>query len=152
MLVFGPAEPPKHTVTVFTDVDCSLVPAACTARSPNYNKLGIRVRYMFFPRTGPDTESWAKAEAVWCSADRKSGAHARQARQGRDVEGLRQDAGGAASTNWDARSASTGTPGLVLENGELIPGYLPPNQLLAHLAEGSKPASAKLAPPPIAER
>ena len=38
----------------------------------DYNKLGIRVRYMFFPRTGPDTESWAKAEAVWCATDRKA--------------------------------------------------------------------------------
>ena len=31
------------------------------------NKLGIRVRYMFYPRSGPNTESWRKAEAVWCS-------------------------------------------------------------------------------------
>jgi len=34
------------------------------------NRLGIRVRYMFFPRTGPGTESWKKAEVVWCSPNR----------------------------------------------------------------------------------
>jgi len=34
------------------------------------NRLGIRVRYMFFPRTGPGTESWKKAEIVWCSPNR----------------------------------------------------------------------------------
>ena len=35
------------------------------------NRLGIRVRYLMFPRGGPDTESWYKAVSVWCSADRK---------------------------------------------------------------------------------
>jgi hypothetical protein len=25
---------------------------------------------MFFPRTGPGTESWKKAEVVWCSPNR----------------------------------------------------------------------------------
>ncbi len=26
---------------------------------------------MFYPRSGPDTESWSKAEQVWCSSDRQ---------------------------------------------------------------------------------
>jgi len=31
-----------------------------------------------------------------------------------------------------------GTPAIVLENGEMLPGYLPPAQLAAHLKGGSK--------------
>ena len=32
--------------------------------------MGIRVRYLFYPRTDPDTSSWTKAEQVWCSTNR----------------------------------------------------------------------------------
>ncbi len=69
MLVFG-SDKADHTITVFTDVDCPWC-RRLHSQIADYNKLGIRVRYLFFPRSGPDTESWAKADAVWCSADRK---------------------------------------------------------------------------------
>src|SRR5207244_5242287 len=68
MLVFGPQNP-KYTVTVFTDVDCAYC-RQLHSQIADYNRLGIRVRYMFYPRTGPNTESWTKAEEVWCSSNR----------------------------------------------------------------------------------
>ena len=70
MVVFSPPDP-KYTVTVFTDVDCSYC-RALHRQIAEYNRLGVRVRYVFYPRTGPDTDSWHKAEQVWCSADRKA--------------------------------------------------------------------------------
>ncbi len=68
MLIFSPRSP-QYTITVFTDVDCPYCRKLHTDVA-ELNKLGVRVRYMFFPRTGPNTESWRKAEAVWCSTDR----------------------------------------------------------------------------------
>jgi thiol:disulfide interchange protein DsbC len=68
MVVFSPKDP-KYTVTVFTDVDCGYC-RKLHSEMAKYNELGIRVRYLFYPRSGPNTESWAKAEAVWCAADR----------------------------------------------------------------------------------
>ena len=68
MLVFSPANP-KYTITVFTDVDCQYC-RKLHSEIGELNKLGVKVRYMFFPRSGPNTESWRKAEVVWCSADR----------------------------------------------------------------------------------
>ncbi len=70
MLVFGSAKA-AHTVTIFSDIDCPWC-RKLHSQIDDYNKLGMRVRYMFFPRSGPDTESWAKAETVWCSADRNA--------------------------------------------------------------------------------
>ena len=35
-----------------------------------YNRLGIRVRYLFYPRTGPEYRVLDKAEEVWCAKDR----------------------------------------------------------------------------------
>ena len=68
MVVFSPKDP-KYTVSVFTDVDCTYC-RKLHSQIAEYNRLGIKVRYLFFPRTGPDTESWARAEAVWCASNR----------------------------------------------------------------------------------
>ena len=68
MVIFSP-DNPRYTVTVFTDVDCQYC-RKLHSEIAEINKLGVRVRYVFFPRSGPGTESWHKAEAVWCSANR----------------------------------------------------------------------------------
>jgi len=130
MLVFGP-EKAKHTITVFTDVDCPWC-RRLHSQMADYNKLGIRVRYMFFPRTGPDTESWAKADAVWCSADRK--AAFTKAKAGEDLA-LKACPGSPVAREYQLGHdiGVTGTPGVVIETGELIPGYMAPAQLLAHI-------------------
>ena len=70
MLIFSPKNP-LYTITVFTDVDCQYC-RKLHSEMAELNKLGVRVRYMFYPRTGPNSESWHKAEAVWCSADRNA--------------------------------------------------------------------------------
>jgi thiol:disulfide interchange protein DsbC len=68
MLIFSPKNP-TYTITVFTDVDCQYC-RKLHSEMAELNRLGVRVRYMFYPRTGPNTESWRKAEAVWCSPNR----------------------------------------------------------------------------------
>src|SRR5271163_1802520 len=68
MVIFSPKNP-LYTITVFTDVDCAYC-RKLHSDMAELNRLGVRVRYMFYPRTGPNTESWKKAEVVWCSPDR----------------------------------------------------------------------------------
>src|SRR5258708_12408243 len=68
MVIFSPKNP-LYTITVFTDVDCAYC-RKLHSEIAELNRLGVRVRYMFFPRSGPNTESWKKAELVWCSANR----------------------------------------------------------------------------------
>lgn len=130
MLSFGSAKA-AHTITVFTDIDCPWC-QRLHSQIAQYNKLGIRVRYMFFPRTGPDTPSWAKAESVWCSKDRA--AMFTRAKQGEDVPG-KVCTGSPVARGWQLGQelGVEGTPGIVLETGELVPGYLPPDRLLAHI-------------------
>jgi thiol:disulfide interchange protein DsbC len=140
MMVFGPRAA-KHTITVFTDVDCTWC-RRLHSQMLEYNKLGIRVRYLFYPRSGPDTESWHKAEAVWCSADRN--AALTRSKKGEDLPA-------AACKNTPVEKqwqlgrdlGVTGTPGLVLETGELVPGYLTPQQLIAHLQTAPAKVTAK---------
>ncbi len=130
MLVFGP-DKAKHTITVFTDVDCPWC-RRLHGQVADYNKLGIRIRYMFFPRTGPDTEAWAKADAIWCSTDRK--AAFTRAKAGEDLA-PKACPGSPVAREYQLGHdiGITGTPGVVIETGELIPGYMAPAQLLAHI-------------------
>jgi len=134
MLVYGPAKA-AHTITVFTDIDCPWC-QRLHSQMADYNKLGIRVRYMFYPRTGPDTESWEKAEAVWCSKDRKDAFT--RAKAG-DAKRLKSCAGSPVAREYQMGRdiGVTGTPGVVLESGELVPGYLPPAQMLAHIEKSA---------------
>jgi len=143
MLVFGPASA-AHTITVFTDIDCPWC-QRMHSQVAEYNKLGIRVRYLFYPRSGPDTESWAKADAVWCAADRNQALT--RAKRGEKLE-LKGCPGSPVARDYQLGRdiGVTGTPGVVLDSGELIPGYLSPPQLLAHIKQSAAqaaPASAK---------
>ena len=134
MLVFSPPNP-KYTVTVFTDVDCVYC-RAFHKQIAVYNRLGVRVRYVFFPRTGPNTESWFKAEQVWCSADRKDALT--RAKLGQNLSSK------VCADNPVARDYALGeaiglegTPGIVASNGAMLGGYLAPDALLEALQENS---------------
>src|SRR3984885_13126118 len=130
MLVFGPRDP-KYTVTVFTDVDCAYC-RQLHSQIAEYNRLGIRVRYLFYPRTGPNTESWTKAEQVWCSTNRNEALT--RAKLGQPLKAKPCADNPVARTYALGRSFGLdGTPSIVTASGEMLGGYLPPAQLLQEL-------------------
>ena len=132
MVIFSPPQP-KYTVTVFTDVDCAYC-RELHRQIADYNRLGVRVRYVFFPRTGPNTESWFKAEQVWCSADRK--AALTRAKLGQPLEAKRCNNTPVAQEYALAKAIGLdGTPGIIAANGAYLGGYLPPSALIEELAE-----------------
>lgn len=138
MVIFGDPSL-KHTITVFTDIDCGYC-RKLHSEIQAYNDAGIRVRYMFFPRAGLDSDSYRKAVSVWCS-DKRNEALTR-AKAGEEIEkkdcanpvkeqlALGQDMG------------VNGTPAIVLEDGELLPGYVPAARLAAAL-DAKAEAAAK---------
>ena len=134
MLVYGPKEAAKYTVTVFTDIDCGYC-RRLHSQIAEYNRLGIRVRYLFFPREGPGTESWRKAEAVWCASNRNDALT--RAKNGETLNSPK------CPTNIINRDfelgqklAVEGTPAIFLTSGEMLGGYLPPQQLSKYLKTG----------------
>jgi thiol:disulfide interchange protein DsbC len=131
MLIFSPRDP-KYTVTVFTDVDCAYC-RKLHSQIAEYNRLGVRVRYMFYPRTGPNTESWTKAEQVWCSTNRNDALT--RAKLGEELKSPKSCGNSpvgrdyAVGQQFDIR----GTPAIVMNNGEMLGGYVSPMQLVQHL-------------------
>lgn len=131
--------PTKYTVTVFTDIDCGYC-RKLHQHIAEYNADGIAVRYVFFPRSGPDTESFYKAEKVWCAADRK--AALTQAKLGAGYEGDKSCQNPVMDhLKLASQLGLRGTPAIVMPDGELVPGYQTPEQLLRVLAQhGTPPA------------
>jgi len=130
MVVFGP-EKPKHTVTVFTDMDCAYC-RKLHSQISDYNKLGIKVRYIAYPRSGPNTSSWSKAEQVWCAPDRK--AALTQAKLGKTLsDKICPDNPVAKEYALGQKFDLQGTPTLILGNGAMVSGYLSPTELVQEL-------------------
>lgn len=132
MIIFGPADA-KRTVTVFTDIDCGYC-RKLHRQIEAYNELGIRVRYLFFPRSGPETTSWFKAETVWCADDRN--AALTQAKAGTEMEIVECESTPIEQHYRLGRSFGIqGTPAIIADTGEMIGGYLPPDALLKELED-----------------
>lgn len=139
MIMFGKAGA-QHTITVFTDVDCQWC-QHLHSQIDDYNALGIRVRYLAYPRSGPDTESWHKAEAVWCAKDRNAALTA--AKRGERVPGASCEATVAGQYDLGAKVGVNATPAVVFSNGELVPGYLPPEDMLEAITTSEAQTAAQ---------
>ena len=131
MIIFEP-EKTSHILTVFTDIDCGYCRKLHQQMS-EYNSLGIKVRYMAFPRSGVDSESFDKAVNVWCADDRKQAMT--DSKSGASIEVNKCDNPIKEHFEAGRRLGVTGTPALFLESGQLLPGYIPPMRLKQILDE-----------------
>lgn len=126
---FAP-DKPKHTVTVFTDIDCGYC-RRMHEQVAEYNKLGIAVDYLFFPRAGAGSEAWDKAVSVWCSDDRHKALT--EAKAGREIDKKQCNNPIEEEYALGARVGVTGTPMIIAADGTQLGGYVPPEQLLQRL-------------------
>ena len=135
MIVFEP-EKTAHTLTVFTDIDCGYC-RKLHQQMAEYNDLGIRIRYMAFPRSGvgAESESYNKAVSVWCSDDK----HKAMTDSKAGIKVASNTCDNPVKTDYETgvRLGVTGTPALFLDSGELLPGYVPPQRLKQLLDERS---------------
>jgi len=138
MIVFGPAAA-KYTITVFTDVECGYC-RKLHGEIEQLNKLGVRVRYLAYPRAGPGTDDWDKMEAVWCAKDRNSAIT--KAKQGEMVKSAKCTAPVAKQYELGEELGVRGTPAIFTTSGDYIGGYLEPKEMLKQLDE-LKLAAAK---------
>ena len=121
----------ETSIYIFTDIDCGYC-RRLHNQMAEYNDLGIEVNYLSFPRSGPGTRSFAKAVTVWCSEDQQAAMTA--AKSGVDLDNISCDNQQVLQQYQLGQSLGiNGTPAIVLADGELIAGYLPPSTLLERL-------------------
>jgi thiol:disulfide interchange protein DsbC len=143
MVVFAP-EKTLHTITVFTDIDCGYC-RKLHSEIQDYNDLGIRVRYIMYPRAGVGSESYDKAVSVFCADDPK--AAMTRAKAGEAIPKKECDNPVSQQYELGKSLGVNGTPAIFLESGEMLPGYVPAqkmNQILTQLdQEEAKQANNK---------
>jgi thiol:disulfide interchange protein DsbC len=133
-IMFSPAEV-KHSVTVFTDIDCTYC-RKLHSEIDQYMDQGIAVRYVLYPRNGRRSRAWTTSENVWCSKNRNTALTA--AKLDREFETSSCDASMIARHYQLGQDIGlTGTPAIVTEDGTLIGGYVPPGALSTRLEQAS---------------
>ena len=140
VIEFAPKDP-KYFITVFTDIDCGYC-RKLHAEMAQYHAVGIGVRYLFYPRSGPNTPSFDQAKAVWCSANRREALT--QAKRGVQITASTR-CPNPVQKHYEAGEALgiNATPTLVLPDGEVVRGYVRAQPLAARLAAGTTNKTAR---------
>jgi len=129
-ILFSPAKV-KYSVSVFTDVECTYC-RRLHNQIDEYLAHGIEVRYLLYPRNGPASRAWSTSEDVWCASDRNVALT--KAKLDQEFSSATCDSSAVQNHYVLGRDVGlSGTPAIVLDDGTLISGYLPPDQLKARL-------------------
>ena len=128
MVIFSPKGETKGVVYAFTDVDCGYC-RKLHREVDQLNELGIELRYLAFPRGGQQSPLHGKMTDAWCSVDRKQALT--DLKTGKPISVDIKGDKAACSTiidehyNLGVQMGINGTPAMVLESGQVIPGYRP---------------------------
>jgi thiol:disulfide interchange protein DsbC len=125
MIVFKP-KTSKYMVSIFTDIDCGYC-RKLHSEIDQYLAQGITVRYLFFPRAGKGSDSYTKAVSVWCAADQQKALTA--AKKGESLDAKTCDNPIDEHMQLGEAFGMSGTPMIVTEKGNVLPGYVPAAQL-----------------------
>lgn len=130
-VIFRGADEPKATVVVFTDPTCPYC-ARLHDTIPELNERGIAVHYLAFPRAGMESKAATTLEQVWCSDNRSEAMT--QAKEGQPISSA-ADCDNPVAGQYDLGKALgvQGTPAIILPDGQLVPGFVPPERLSAML-------------------
>ena len=128
MLVYKPEEV-KDTITVITDINCTYC-RRLHSEIPVYMENNVEVRYVFMSERGSG-RGMKKTISVWCADDKQQALT--NAKSGVDVEDKTCDNPIKQHLVLARDLGVRGTPAIILENGQLLPGYVPAAKLIAKI-------------------
>jgi thiol:disulfide interchange protein DsbC len=116
----------KHVITVFTDTSCGYC-RKLHKEMADYNKLGITVRYLAFPRGGLNSSAYNTMVSVWCADDQKL-AMDNAKKRGKVVSKTCKNS---IKEQYELGLffGVNGTPAIILQDGTMKPGYVPAERL-----------------------
>lgn len=125
-IVFPAEGETKARIAVFTDIDCGYC-RKLHKEVPELNRLGVEVSYLAYPRAGIGSPSYDKIVSAWCSEDKLQALT--EAKQGISIPSKTCANPVAAQFELGGQMGVRGTPAIVLEDGTMVPGYMPAQQL-----------------------
>jgi len=131
MIIYpGKAGKNEHTITVFSDIDCPYC-SKLHKEVPELNAAGVTVRYIAYPRAGVGSPSYNKSVSVWCADDKKKAMD--EAMSGKAVASKTCKNPIKEHIKQAEIFEVNGTPNIILESGDILPGYVPAKKLIAML-------------------
>jgi len=145
-IIFAPPNP-EYTVSVFTDIECGYC-RKLHSEIAEYNRRGIAIEYLAFPRMGLGSADHKSMISVWCASDRKQALT--DAKNGKPVPD-RQCRSTPVDMEYNVgqRLGISGTPAIFAADGTQLGGYLPADKMrealdkLAGDAGAVKPAGMR---------
>lgn len=130
MIIFPPDGEKRAAITVFTDVDCSYC-RLFHQEVPKLNNEGVEVRYLAFPRSGPESESAGKMASAWCAGNKSDRQDAiSRLKRGESLPARHCKNPVADQYETGVEVGVRGTPTIIFEDGTMLPSYLPAEKLL----------------------
>ena len=127
MVVYSPKKDLKGSVYIFTDIDCGFC-RRLHSQMEGFMKKGIEVRYLAFPRAGPNSDSAKKLATVWC-ADNPRRVMDRFKKGDNVALAPCKQAPILQQYTLGQKVGVRGTPAIVTASGQLIPGAVSPDYL-----------------------
>lgn len=132
-MIYFKAPQEKYVVTVFTDISCGYCKKLHETVG-ELNSKGVTVRYLAYPRQGAQSDVGKKMASIWCNGLPQNALT--QAFKGEEVamiDSCKIDL--SKHMNVGNLFKVTGTPAIILPNGQMLPGFLKPDALIQLLDE-----------------
>jgi thiol:disulfide interchange protein DsbC len=139
MIVFSPEGEPRAHITVFTDVTCFYC-QKLHKEVPELNRRGVEVRYLAYPRAGIGSPGFKQLASAWCADDPQSTLTRLKNRES-VPENVCPGNPVADQYKLGQQLGVRGTPAIITESGQMIPGYQSTDELMVSL--GLEPGSGR---------
>jgi len=131
MIIFSPEGEPRASITVFTDVTCFYC-QKLHKEVPELNRRGVEVRYLAYPRGGIGSDGYKQLASAWCAKNPQDTLTRLKNRE-TVPENVCKENPVAAQYQLGQEMGVRGTPAMVTEDGQMIPGYQSADELMVTL-------------------
>ena len=131
MIVFPAQGDTLAHISVFTDVTCFYC-QKLHKEVPELNKRGIEVRYLAYPRSGMDSPGYRQLVGAWCAKNPQETLTSLKNKESVAVNQC-DDNPVAQQYQLGQELGVRGTPAMITETGQMIPGYQSADRLMVTL-------------------
>ena len=131
MIIFSPEKKARSFITVFFDDTCFYC-QKLHQEVPKLNENGVEVRYLAYPRAGLNSDAFRSLASAWC-ADDPPKTLTQIINKQKVPENVCEGNPVAAQYQLGQELGVRGTPAIITESGQMIPGYQSAEELLVTL-------------------
>ncbi|HEY6130866.1 MAG TPA: DsbC family protein [Halioglobus sp.] len=131
MIIFSPEGETRAYISVFFDDTCFYC-QKLHHEVPQLNKNGVEVRYLAYPRAGVGSDAFKQLASAWC-ADNRLETFTKLSNKQSVPENVCAGNPVAAQYQLGQELGVRGTPAIVTQSGQMIPGFQTADELMVTL-------------------